>query len=118
MIVPLFFSLYFILKQSPPSIEYRICLQTFRSTPEHRQLAFQIPLLLKGHWIMFFLKIISSAQLFSFVASTLYLIAASSISMFISFSVLNLMQYPLTLALPSFFPYVCDRYFLSLRPRI
>jgi hypothetical protein len=32
-----------------------------------------------------------------------YRIAASSISMFISFSVLNLMQYPVTLALPIFF---------------
>jgi len=39
-------------------------------------------------------------------ALTPYRIAASSISMFISFSVLNLMQYPLTLALPIFPPYV------------
>src|SRR5260221_10995741 len=50
--------------------------------------------------------------------STPYRIAASRMSMFISFSVLNLMQYPLTLALPIFFPYVSARYFLSLRPRI
>jgi hypothetical protein len=40
------------------------------------------------------------------VCATPSRIAASSISMFISFSVLNLMQYPVTLALPNFFPYV------------
>ncbi len=40
------------------------------------------------------------------------------VSMFISFRALNRMQYPVTLALPSFFPYVLARYFLSLRPRI
>jgi hypothetical protein len=45
------------------------------------------------------------------IPSTPYRIAASSISMFISFSVLNLMQYPLTLALPSSFPYVWAKYF-------
>ena len=53
-----------------------------------------------------------------FVASTPYRIAALSASMFISFSVLNLMQYPLTLALPSSFLYVWAKYFLSLMPRI
>jgi hypothetical protein len=37
-------------------------------------------------------------------ASTPYRIAASSISMFMPFRVLNLMQYPLTFALPIFFP--------------
>src|SRR5215471_9016917 len=45
-------------------------------------------------------------------------IAASSISMFISSRVLNLMQYPVTLALPSSFPYVWAKYFLSSIPRI
>jgi hypothetical protein len=50
------------------------------------------------------------------VASTPYLIADSSISMFISFKVLNLMQYPVTLALPSFFPYVWFKYVLSFIP--
>ncbi len=52
------------------------------------------------------------------VASTPYRTAASSISIFISFSVLNLMQYPVTLALPIFFPYVWAKYFLSSIPRI
>ena len=42
-----------------------------------------------------------------YLCSSPYRIAASSILMSIFFSVLNLMQYPLTLALPSFFPYVC-----------
>jgi DNA-binding beta-propeller fold protein YncE len=51
-------------------------------------------------------------------ASTLYRIAASSTSTFISFSVLNLMQYPVTLALPNFFPYVWAKYVLSLILRI
>jgi hypothetical protein len=51
-----------------------------------------------GGWLMIF-------QLtFSFEASNPCRIAASSTSMFISFRVLNLMQYPLTLALPSVFP--------------
>ena len=59
---------------------------------------------------------IASAHPFSFVASTPYLIAVSSISMFISFKVLNLMQYPVTLALPSFFPYVWFKYVLSFIP--
>ncbi len=62
--------------------------------------------------------IISSAYPFSFVASTPYRIAASSISMFISFSDLNLIQYPDTLALPNSFPYVWAKYFLSLIPMI
>lgn len=43
---------------------------------------------------------------FSCRTSNPYRIAASSSSTFISFSVLNLMQYPVTLALPIFFPYV------------
>ena len=47
-----------------------------------------------------------------------YRIAASSVSMLISFRDLNRMQYPVTLAFPSFFPYVLAKYFLSLRPRI
>ena len=54
----------------------------------------------------------------SFEASNPCRIAASSTSMFISFRDLNLMQYPLTLALPSVFPYVLAKYVLSLRPRM
>src|SRR5262252_9079298 len=53
---------------------------------------------------------------FSFGAASPYRIAASSAPMFISFRALNRMQYPVTLALPSFSPYVLVKYFLSLRP--
>ena len=62
--------------------------------------------------------IISSACLFHSEPASPHRIAASSVSMFISFRALNRMQYPVTLALPSFFPYVLAKYFLSLRPRI
>ena len=51
-------------------------------------------------------------------ASSPYRIAASSRGRFISFSFLNLMQYPVTLAFPSVFPYVPARYVLSSMPRI
>ena len=51
-------------------------------------------------------------------ASNPYRIAASSILIFISFRVLNLMQYPVTLAFPIFFPYALAKYVLSLIPRI
>jgi hypothetical protein len=50
--------------------------------------------------------------------STPYRIAASSIATFIFFNVVNLMQYPVTLALPNLFPYVWAKYALSLIPRI
>ena len=44
-------------------------------------------------------------------------IAALRTPMFISFSVLNFMQYPVTLAFPIFFPYVLAKYVLSSIPR-
>ena len=47
-----------------------------------------------------------------------YYIADSSTFTFTSFRDLNLMQYPLTRALPSFPPYAWARYFLSSMPRI
>src|ERR1700733_13079155 len=62
--------------------------------------------------------IISSACRFHSEPASPYRIAASSVSMFISFRALNRMQYPVTLALPSFSPYVLAKYFLSFRPRI
>ena len=45
-------------------------------------------------------------------------IAALRTSTFISAKVLNLMQYPVTLALPRSRPNVCARYFLSSIPRM
>jgi hypothetical protein len=42
--------------------------------------------------------------------------AALSVSMFMSFRVLNLMQYPVTLALPSSFPLCPGKVFLALIP--
>src|SRR5262245_35835575 len=48
------------------------------------------------------------------LSDTPYRIASSSTSSFMSFRLLNLMQYPVTSALPIFLAYALARYFLSL----
>ncbi len=70
------------------------------------------------HFIVFVVCRVGLLLALYYLALTPYRIASSSTSVFISFRVLNLMQYPLTLALPIFSPYVWAKYVLSFIPRM